>query len=114
MRTPFTCASRVPLHIGGTLREYIMQGNQLLARAIIDCHGKPFLIVPDAHRESLLVADVDNRGRVMMLGKCGGKWAYRTLLDDSKLCISSICMLNSDSLSIFDFRSQAVRIYEFV
>ena len=113
--SPVKHASSVQIHcIDGTLHEYSMQDNQLLERAIIDCPCAPFLIVPNADRESLLVTDWDRRGQVTMMRKVdAGKWAARRLLDDPQLEIDSMCTLDSNTLSLFDRKSSALRIYEF-
>ena len=103
------------LHVDGTLRKYSMQDNRLLARGTIEYTGKPLLLVPDADREALLVRDSDRFGQVRMLRKmAGGEWASRTLLVDQQMDIDSMCMLNANTLSIFDRKSRALRIYEFV
>ena len=102
------------LHVDDRLCEYTMSKNQLLERTKIDCPGKPQLIVLDADREALLVTDLDRRGQVTMLRKGdAGKWAARTLLDDPQMDILSMCLLDANTISIFDSKSSALRIYEF-
>ena len=101
-------------HIDGTLHEYSIQEDKLLERATIDCPGKPYLIVLDAHRKALLVRDLDRKGQVRMLRKIyGGEWTSRTLLNDPQMEIDSMCLLDANTLSIFDEKSSALRIYEF-
>ena len=92
-----------------------MQQNGLLERAPIDSPGKPLLIVADPHRECLLISDAKEKGKVRMLGKRGGqgKWIAGTLLDDPQMEIRSMCVLDANTLSIFDAKSSALRIYEF-
>ena len=90
-----------------------MQDNKLLARTTIDYPGKPALIVLDAHREALLVRDLNKHGQVWMLRKRdAGKWAAHTLLDDPHIDIQSMCVLDGNKISIFDDKSAALRIYE--
>ena len=72
------------------------------------------MIVLDAEREALFVADWFKPGQVTMLRKgAGGKWVRGTLLDDPKLKIQSMCVLDANRLSLFDANSSALLIYEF-
>ena len=104
-----TCAD-----VDGKLRQYRMQQNGLLEHAPIDYPGMPWRIMADPHRECLLICDGE-KGKVRMLGKRGGqgKWVAGTLLDDPQMEIRSMCVLDANTLSIFDRKSSALRIYEF-
>ena len=106
-----TCAD-----VDGILRGYIMEENGLLERAPIDYPGMPWRIVADTHREGLIIYDTKEKGKVRMLGKRGGQgeWVAATLLDDPQINIGSMCVLDANTLAIFDAKSSALRIYEFV
>ena len=99
------------MFVDGTIREYIILRDQLVQQATIACPGKPTIFVLDANREALIVRDGQLLGKVTMLLKEGGKWTGRPLIDH-QMSIQSMCLISANTLSLYDGKSNALRIYD--